>query len=120
VSNRDPETPILITDAQRSYEEDLATRKRRYGIMMGMRVPCLVVAAMLYNHPFVAAGLILLSVPLPWMAVIIANDVLPKKATAFRRFRDEPEVATAEPLERRAVESGTNPVIDVTEDPAKT
>jgi hypothetical protein len=90
VSERDPEhTPILITDAQRSYEDELAVRKRRYGIMMGMRVPCLIVAAMLYNHPLIAAALIVLSIPLPWMAVIIANDRLPRKASGFSRHREE-------------------------------
>lgn len=89
MSNRDPgEPPILITDAQRSYDEELATRKRRYGIMMGMRVPCLVLAALLYQTPYLAAGLIILSIPLPWMAVIIANDRLPRKMTAFERHRE--------------------------------
>jgi hypothetical protein len=89
VNNRDPgEPPILITDAQRSYDDDLATRKRRYGIMMGMRVPCLVIAALLYQTPYIAAALILLSIPLPWMAVIIANDRLPRKMTAFERHRE--------------------------------
>lgn len=88
MTNRDPgEPPILITDAQRSYEEELATRKRRYGLMMGMRVPCLVLAALLYQTPYIAAGLIILSIPLPWMAVIIANDRLPRKKSEFERPR---------------------------------
>jgi hypothetical protein len=89
VTNRDPgELPILITDAQRSYDEELATRKRRYGIMMGMRVPCLVVAALLYQTPWLAATLIILSIPLPWMAVIIANDRLPRKKTEFEHHNE--------------------------------
>ncbi len=105
VTNREPDhTPILITDAQQSYEDKLAVRKRRYGIMMGMRVPCLVVAAMLYNHPLVAAGLILLSIPLPWMAVIIANDRLPRKTSAFQRHREEPEVPSRQTGEHRVIE----------------
>lgn len=88
VTNRDPgDPPILITDAQRSYDEELATRKRRYGLMMGMRVPCLVLAALLYQTPYIAAGLIILSIPLPWMAVIIANDRLPRKKTEFERHK---------------------------------
>lgn len=115
VTNREPDTPILITDAQRSYEEELATRKRRYGIMMAMRVPCLVVAALMYNHPVVAATLIVLSIPLPWMAVIIANDRLPRKATTFQRYRDEPAAAGLETVRRRSVESAEHPVIDVPE-----
>lgn len=113
VTNRDPDTPVLITDAQRSYEEDLAARKRRYGIMMGLRVPCLVGAALLYNYPLVAAALIVLSIPLPWMAVIIANDRLPRKAGRFQRYRDEPAAGSLEPVPLRSLESGEHQVIDL-------
>jgi len=89
VTNRDPgQPPILITDAQRSYDDELAARKRRYGLMMGMRVPCLVLAALLYQTPYIAAALIILSIPLPWMAVIIANDRLPKKKAGFERHSE--------------------------------
>jgi hypothetical protein len=114
VKNRDQgdDTPIVITDAKRSYEEDLAARKRRYGIMMGMRVPCLVLAAVLYQTPWLAVGLIVLSIPLPWMAVIIANDRLPLKATKFRRYRDEPEATGLESGRRRAIEQDPHRVID--------
>ena len=91
--------PILITDAQRSYEEELATRKRRYGIMMGLRVPFLVMAAIFYQTPWLAATLIVMSIPLPWMAVIIANDRLPRKDSQFTRYRDDPG-------ERPRLESG--------------
>ncbi len=100
------DTPILITDAQASYEEDLATRKRRYGIMMGLRIPCLVLAALFYQTPWLAATLIVASIPLPWMAVIIANDRLPRKAAKFSRYRDEP-------TDRPSLESGgTHQVIE--------
>lgn len=112
VPNREPDPPVLITDAQQSYEEELAARKRRYGIMMGMRVPCLVVAALLYNHPLLAAGLIVLSIPLPWMAVIIANDRLPRKHSRFQRYRDEPVAGSLEPVTLRSLEAGEHQVID--------
>ena len=46
--------PVLITDAARSYEEDLRVRKRRYALMMGMRVPCMVLAAVFYQTPWLA------------------------------------------------------------------
>jgi hypothetical protein len=105
VKNRDQDdAPILITDAQRSYEEDLATRRRRYSIMMGMRVPCLVLAALFYQTPWLAAALIVLSIPLPWMAVIIANDRLPKKASSFRRYREDTPARSIEAGEHRVIE----------------
>jgi len=98
------DTPILITDAARSYEEEFSTRRRRYSIMMAMRVPCLVLAACFYHTPWLAATLILLSVPLPWMAVLIANDRLPIKASKFRRYRDESEAKQLEAREHPVIE----------------
>jgi hypothetical protein len=117
--NRDPgETPILITDAQRSYEEELATRKRRYGLMMGMRVPCLVLAALLYQTPWLAATLILASIPLPWMAVIIANDRLPRKKSEFERHKTGIGDGTAPALPPGRMDgSGEHLVIDSPEEP---
>lgn len=114
VTNRDPgQPPILITDAQRSYDDELAARKRRYGLMMGMRVPCLVLAALLYQTPYIAAALIILSIPLPWMAVIIANDRLPRKKAGFERHNEALDGAGAPalPPARRDV-AGEHLVID--------
>jgi hypothetical protein len=90
VKSPDPaDAPVLITEAARSYEEEFATRRRRYSIMMSMRVPCLVLAAVFYHTPWLAATLIIASIPLPWMAVLIANDRLPLKASKFKRYRDD-------------------------------
>ncbi|GAA1834839.1 DUF3099 domain-containing protein [Pseudonocardia ailaonensis] len=78
--------PVLITDAQRSYEEELAVRKRRYKIMMGMRIPCMILAAVFYQIPWLAVALLVVSIPLPWIAVLIANDRLPLKAEKVNRY----------------------------------
>ena len=64
----------LITAAQPSYDDQLRSRRRRYVIMMAMRVPFLIAAAALYHTPWLAVLLIVLSIPLPWCAVLIAND----------------------------------------------
>jgi hypothetical protein len=115
VNDRDPgEAPILITDAQRSYDDELAARKRRYGLMMGMRVPCLVLAALLYQTPWLAATLIIVSIPLPWMAVIIANDRLPRKKSEFER--PAKDTAPALPPAGRAA-SGEHLVIESSDEP---
>jgi hypothetical protein len=98
------DTPIVITDAARSHDDELAARRRRYSIMMAMRVPCLVLAALFYQTPWLAAALVILSIPLPWMAVIIANDRLPLKRSNFRRYRGELEAPPSEPGERRRLE----------------
>jgi hypothetical protein len=79
--------PVLITDAARSYEEELRVRKRRYALMMGMRVPCMVLAAVFYETPWLAVTLLVISIPLPWMAVLIANDRLPRKSEKVHRYQ---------------------------------
>lgn len=108
----DPDdTPVLITDAARSYEDEFATRKRRYSIMMAMRVPCLVLAAVFYHTPWLAASLIILSIPLPWMAVLIANDRLPIKASKFRRHREQPDALELDSAARQ-LEAKSHPIIE--------
>jgi Protein of unknown function (DUF3099) len=94
--------PVLITDAQRSYEEELAVRKRRYAVMMGMRIPCMVLAAVFYETPWLAVSLLVLSIPLPWMAVLIANDRLPRKSEKVHRYE----------ADRRSLEARPHPVIE--------
>lgn len=79
--------PVLITDAAMSYEEELATRKQRYKIMMGLRIPLMILAAVFYTIPWLAVTLLILSIPLPWMAVLIANDRLPKKREDANRYQ---------------------------------
>lgn len=64
----------VITEARPSYDDEFHARRKRYVIMMAMRVPCLVLAAIFYHTPWLAVLIILISIPLPWMAVLIAND----------------------------------------------
>ena len=94
--------PVLITDAARSYEADLAVRKRRYKIMMGMRIPLMLAAAACYQIPWLAVALLILSIPLPWVAVLIANDRLPRKSETVSRYERE----------RRELEQRSHPVIE--------
>ena len=97
-----PENPVLITDAPMSYEQELATRKSRYKIMMGMRVPLMIMAAVFYQTPWVAVTLLVLSIPLPWMAVLIANDRLPRKREDPNRYQGD----------KKQIESREHPVIE--------
>jgi hypothetical protein len=100
---RDAE-PVLITDAPLSYEEELAIRKRRYKITMGMRIPCMILAAVFYQIPWLAVGLLVISIPLPWIAVLIANDRLPNKAAKPERYK--PERPALESREHQVIEGG--------------
>jgi hypothetical protein len=98
---KDPD-PVLITGAARSYEEQLATRKRKYVIMMACRIPCLILAGLTYHTWWLALGFLAISVPLPWIAVLIANDRPPRKSEQVNRFQAEPA----------AIEHTTHRVID--------
>lgn len=75
----------VITEARPSYDEEFRHRRRRYVFMMLMRLPCLVAAAVLYHTPWLAILIILVSIPLPWCAVLIANDGPARKQTKARR-----------------------------------
>lgn len=94
--------PVLITDAPLSYEEELAVRKNRYKIMMGMRIPLMILAVVFIGTPWIAVTLLIASIPLPWIAVLIANDRLPRKREDPNRYRPD----------RRQLESRDHPVIE--------
>jgi hypothetical protein len=80
-------TPVLITEAAPSFDDQHAARRRKYAIMMGLRIPCLILAGVFYQTWWLAVLFVLLSVPLPWMAVLIANDRPPRKPERVNRFR---------------------------------
>lgn len=91
-SSRDPRDdadPVLITEAAPSYEEEFAARKRRYIITMGLRFPCLILAGVFYHTWWLALLFIVVSVPLPWIAVLAANDRPPRKAEEVNRYQRE-------------------------------
>jgi hypothetical protein len=82
--------PVLITEAEPSLDEQLAKRRKKYLIMMATRVVCLVLAATFYRTPWLLAIFVAGAVVLPWMAVLIANDRPPKKASKVNRFGSHP------------------------------
>lgn len=73
VAARGAQTP-LITEAELSYDEQFRIRRRRYVVMMVMRVPCLILATVFYHTLWLAMIFVIVSIPLPWIAVLIAND----------------------------------------------
>jgi len=93
----------VITAAEPSYDDQLRSRRIRYTIMMSLRVPCLIIAAMLYQTPWLAVTVALLSIPLPWMAVLIANDRPAKKRGRMAPVTINPE---------RALPAGVHEVVD--------
>lgn len=103
-SSRDGTPAVLITEAAPSYEEQHAARRRKYAIMMFMRVPLLVGAALAYQIWWLALALILLSIPLPWAAVLIANDRPARRSERVNRFKADTRA--------KQLEAQEHPVID--------
>jgi hypothetical protein len=96
--------PVLITDAATSFDDQYTARKRRYAVLMGTRLLLFVLAALAYPiSTWLAVGLLALSVPLPWMAVLIANDAPP------RRTEDAHRLTARAP---RQLESRRHPIVD--------
>ncbi|MBV8996966.1 MAG: DUF3099 domain-containing protein [Pseudonocardiales bacterium] len=106
---RRSDAAVLITAAEPSYAEQYATRRRKYAILMCARIPCLLLAGVFYQTWWLALTFVLLSVPLPWMAVLIANDRGPRKAEHVNRFGHGVEGSDRR---QRELESGDHPVID--------
>ncbi|GGQ57138.1 DUF3099 domain-containing protein [Couchioplanes azureus] len=103
---KQPERPVLITDAARSQEDQLRSRQIRYVTMMGIRAGCLILGAVLISAqpPLLPLWLILCAagmVFLPWAAVLIANDRPPKSKThpPAPQPRPHPRAVTQQPDE---------------------
>jgi hypothetical protein len=106
VSDHDSgDTPVLITEAAPSYEEQYAQRKRKYALIMSLRIPCLILAGVFVNIPWLALVLVALSIPLPWVAVLIANDRPPKKSEKVNRYRTVDSSRQLEAREHRVIDS---------------
>ena len=81
--------PILITAAAPAYEEQHRRRVRKYLTLMSFRIPALILAAVAYgmwHNGLISLLILAASIPLPWMAVLIANDRPPRNADEPRRF----------------------------------
>ncbi|MBU9764683.1 DUF3099 domain-containing protein [Mycobacterium sp. TNTM28] len=81
--------PVLITQAAPAYEVQHRQRVRKYLTLMSFRIPALILAAVAYNiwhNGLISLAIIVVSIPLPWMAVLIANDRPPRSAEEPRRY----------------------------------
>ena len=86
--------PVLITRAALPYQEEHRARVRKYLTIMAFRVPALLLAAGAYglwHNGWISLLIIAISVPLPWIAVLIANDRPPRTADEPRRYDHAPQ-----------------------------
>lgn len=106
--------PVLITAAPQSFEEQHRARVRKYLIMMSCRIPAFLLAAIAYgawHNGLVSLLILAVSIPLPWMAVLIANDRPPRRADEPRRYAGAPQHSSlVQAVQHRVLEAG--PVAD--------
>ncbi len=82
--------PVLITRAALPQDEQHRERVRKYLTLMAFRIPALILAAVAYGvweNGLISLAIIVVSIPLPWIAVLIANDRPPRSATEPRRYQ---------------------------------
>lgn len=104
--------PVLITRAAPAYEEQHRARVRKYLTIMSFRVPALLLAAFAYgiwHNGLISLAILIASIPLPWIAVLIANDRPPRKLEEPRRYQEVRRTPLFPTAERPALSAG-NPV----------
>jgi hypothetical protein len=99
--------PVLITRAAPAYEEQHRARVRKYLSIMAFRIPALILAAAAYGiweNGLVSLAILVASIPLPWIAVLIANDRPPRRAEEPRRYEAARRIPLFPTAERPALE----------------
>ncbi|GAB2672479.1 hypothetical protein GCM10027169_37960 [Gordonia jinhuaensis] len=93
VARESDRTPILITEAETSQDDQHRERVRKYLAMMAIRIPALVIAGIVYattGSGLWALAIVAVSIPIPWMAVLIANDRPPRRRGEVPRYKYAP------------------------------
>src|ERR1700740_2645963 len=103
--------PVLITAAPLTYQENNRQRLRKYLTLRTIRIPALILAAVAYgtwHNGLISLLIVAASIPLPWIAVLIANDRPPRRAEEPRRFQKTQRSTPLLPTAKRAeLEPGT-------------
>jgi hypothetical protein len=104
--------PVLITRAAPAYEEQHRQRVRKYLTLMSFRIPSLILAAVAYgiwHNGLISLAIVVVAIPLPWMAVLIANDRPPRRAEEPRRYQNQKRIPLFPTAERPALDIAPAP-----------
>ncbi|NLV80862.1 MAG: DUF3099 domain-containing protein [Rhodococcus sp.] len=104
-----PDNPVLITEAAESLEDQHRARVRKYMTLMAFRIPALILSAVAYGafqNPWISMAIIGASIPLPWIAVLIANDRPPRRKDEPSRWDGRRDGLAAIETNRRGVIEG--------------
>ena len=79
---------------------------------MSWRIPVFLAAAAAYgiwHNGLISLGILIASIPLPWIAVLIANDRPPRRAEEPRRYQDRARIPLFPTAARPALEARIEP-----------
>lgn len=102
-----PSNPVLITEAAQSIEDQHRARVRKYMIIMSFRFPALILSAVAYgvwSNAWISMAIIGASIPLPWIAVLIANDRPPRTKDEPSRYDHKSSAKAIESTDRHTIE----------------
>ena len=104
---------VLITRAAPSFSTEQAHRRRRYTILMAVHLIGFALAGVLYYDAWwLGLALLIITTPLPWVAVILANS----PARPFRRA-SRASHTPGQPAPATARAPGHQPPIDASQPP---
>ncbi|WP_051198238.1 DUF3099 domain-containing protein [Gordonia shandongensis] len=116
---------FLITSAEPDLDAEFRARKRKYILLMSVRFPALILASLVYvwtQNGWYALAIILVSIPIPWIAVLKANDREPRKRGEVPTYHYgshetvQPEIAAQPAPGDRYTDDAAHPVIDAAPD----
>jgi len=75
-ATRHDDDPVVITDAEESFEDELQHRKKVYAILMVIHLVGFLLAGIFawLTLLWTALGLVIATGGLPWIAVVVANE----------------------------------------------
>ncbi|CAB0910057.1 hypothetical protein FRC0420_01582 [Corynebacterium diphtheriae] len=113
----------LVTDASRGPEQDRHHREVVYAWLQGLRIPFLIASMATYmwwHNVVVSVILFVICIPLPWIAVVIANGVGekrdPRKKAVYKPAvaREQAEYVALNQTNRRALDQKPSDCFDDT------
>lgn len=112
-ARRGKHTVNLITDAKRSRLEGWHHRRRLYAVLQLMRLPVLMAAGIamwLTNNVALSVAIAVISLPLPWVAVLLANETGEVDKQERKIYKPAVVRANREAMDlNRGLHSGTHP-----------
>lgn len=122
---RQKKNVALVTTASHSASENRRKRQRHYAIMQGARIPFILLSAFAYMYlhsVLLASVLFIISVPLPWISVVVANGVGeprdPRKPNVYKPAAARYAAQTLETSQAAALHNKQNTALEIEASPS--